>query len=339
MGNRKRIGYGSLDWKGNTNSRIWLRNEFLRTIERLEPKKQKKPLGDLAKLPLDQYANYMEDIPRRRGVSESFSEKRKTLQEGERVSRFSLLDQGDPLRASVRQWGETYHLNSTWCYDVALRTLQDWHEFKETAGKRFTSLPFYSDSDYIGLGALSSVQHMAKARAKLPASSLTKEQVQLVNSFSDREQAFLSVYPYDPKIDEFVEDGTTREIFRNETKAVIEGALSLPVFNLLSRTAREELRRALNSSAERLSSKVRRTAKKIYGAVPSMKMADASKHVDWAVRYQVFDQSYYSIEGHKYENQKDKQRVYANVRKQSRYILELIDLAPRTNRQGRNADL
>lgn len=167
MRNRKRIGYGSLDWDGGRNSKIWLRNAFLATIEKLEPKKEKKPLGDLAKKPLEQYVRFVESITRRRKVTQ----KLKKAQEGEEVSLFGL-DQDDPLRDSIREWGKTYHLNSPWCYDVALRTLQDWHEFKETTVKRFASLPFYGHPDYLGFGSLVGVYELTK----MPRGSLNEEQ-------------------------------------------------------------------------------------------------------------------------------------------------------------------
>lgn len=336
MGNRKPrkpIGYGPLDWEGNINSKVWLRNEFLRTIERLEPTKQKKPLGDLAE-PLDQYSRYMEDIPRRQGVSERFSEKRKTLQEGERVSLFSLLDQDDPFRASVRQWGETYHLNSTWCYDVVLRTLQHWHEFKETAGKRFTPLPFYSDPNYVGFAYLVGL-------ARTPRNLLTEEQKaavdsfdkrQLVHPFTERERDYLSAYPPDdPHI--MIDDFSL-----NEAESYIEEALSSPVFKLLSTSRLAEFRGALREEAKKLLDKVKATAKR-EGAVKPMEVDEVSKHLEWAVSYQVFDESYYSIEAHKYINATDKHRAAVKIGKQARHILKLVDLKPRPTTKGRSRDL
>ena len=60
MGRRKRIGYGVLDWGDRRNSKIRLQNEFLKTIEKLEPGKEKKPLGDLATRPFEEYVRYLE---------------------------------------------------------------------------------------------------------------------------------------------------------------------------------------------------------------------------------------------------------------------------------------
>lgn len=55
MRRRKRIGYGALDWGDRRNSRVRLQNEFLKTIEKLEPEREKKPLGDLAGHPFEEY--------------------------------------------------------------------------------------------------------------------------------------------------------------------------------------------------------------------------------------------------------------------------------------------
>ncbi|HSB09675.1 MAG TPA: hypothetical protein VLM38_09340 [Blastocatellia bacterium] len=339
---RKRLGYGSLDFDGARNSKVSLQNKFLATIERLEPKKEKKPLGDLANRPFEQYISYIQSVSRRQKISEQFSNIRLNSQEGGRFSLFSLLDQDDPLRASIREWGKTYHLNSAWCYDVALRTLQDWHEFKEITGKRFASVPFYGHPDYLGFSSLLAVYNLAK----IPRDSLTEGQKafvdsfvkwDLLDSFNEQQRAFLSNYPYDPRI-------MSDKHVRNQTKALIDGALSLPVFALLSRSRLTDLcrplRRAMREELEKLMDKVKVTAKRD-GDVEPMEVGkkEVKKHLKWAVRFQVFYESYYSIEGRNYDHGSDKHRAYVNVRRQSLRILERVELEPRPAPRGRKRDL
>jgi hypothetical protein len=98
MRKRKRIGEGSRDWADNRNSQIWLRNEFLKTIEKLEPEKDKKPLGSLAQQPLEHYINLIEN------QDERSSSQRQKISEGSKpglLSFFSLLDDDDPLRKAI----------------------------------------------------------------------------------------------------------------------------------------------------------------------------------------------------------------------------------------------
>src|SRR5262245_50272831 len=116
MGKRKPIGETELDFLDNKNSKSWLQNEFLATIRKLEPDKEKKPLTDLAKQPLEQYKNFVEgqdrrSISRRRKVSKRWEDKvsgkRKMSNSPHELSYFSLLDEDDPLRKSIQQWGDT----------------------------------------------------------------------------------------------------------------------------------------------------------------------------------------------------------------------------------------
>lgn len=60
---REKAQGGSLDFDGGRNSQIWLQNEFLATIERLESKKERKPLGDLAKQPLVLHRRTLLQLP------------------------------------------------------------------------------------------------------------------------------------------------------------------------------------------------------------------------------------------------------------------------------------
>lgn len=339
MRKRKRIGYGTLDWIDNRNSQIWLQNKFLRTIEKLEPEKEKKPLRDLAEQPFEEFVNFHEkqdrkSILRRRRVSE-----RLETPSG-RLSYFSLLDEDDPLRKAIWQWGETYHLNSDWCYEMALQSLNDWYQFKSRIGKCFESLPFYGHPDYLGFGSLAMVYNMAS----MPRDSLSEEQKKLVDSFNkqqfiesfdEQQRAFLSVYTFDPHI-------TDDESFFSQVKELIEMGLppvnpALPVLNLLSPIDRDKLRRLLFKRATELWERLKQIAEENHSVkLLELGANEVSKHLEWAVRYQVFEERYYSIEGNKYEHQCDKQKAYANVRKETLKIIKLVDLKPRTALKGRS---
>ena len=342
MVKRKRIGYGALDWDDNRNSQIWLQNEFLKTIEKLEPKKEKKPLGDLAAQPFKEYVSYLErrdrkSISRRRRVSERWEK-----QSG-RLSFIEAFDEDDPVRKALCQWGSTHHLNSDWCYDVALMSLKNWHQFKERAGKQFNAIPFYGHPDYLGFGSLVMVRNLAS----MPRDSLNKEQKALVDSFSkqqfvqffnEHERAFLSYYSYDPHI-------YSDEFFFEQVEQLIEMGLpsvnpALPVLNLLNNSDRDALRSILLKRASELWGRLKQFAKE-NSSVKLMEVGadEVSKHLEWAVRYQVFEESYYSIEGYKYTRKSDKQKVYVKVRKAALRILKLVDLTPRTTARGRKHNL
>lgn len=329
MGKRRRIGYGALDWADTRNSKIWLQNEFLKTIEKLEPVKEKKPLDDLAKYTFEEYVRFRDSRGRKFVSRRQMVSKQLESEEGRRaLSIFGFLDEGDPLRQSVWQWGEKYHLNSAWCYDVALKSLQHWHKYKETVGKRFESLPFYGHPHYLGFSGLALTARLnpdslsEEQRAFL--TPLNEQQKALVNSLSERQIAFLSSYPQDPHV-------RNDERFLNQIESVVEGGLSLPVFNLLSSDEFNRLRRTLLESAQKLWKQIKETAKEISSVDPiEVGKDELDKHLEWAARYQVFDESYYSIEGHKLSDGYDKRRAYAKVRKGARHILELVDLKPRT---------
>ena len=342
MGKRKRIGYGALDWIDNTNSQIWLQNKFLRTIEKVEPEKEKKPLRDLAGQPFEEFASYREkqdrkSILRRRRVFE------KQEKQSGRFSCFSLFDEDDPLRQAIWQWGETYHLNSDWCYEVALKSLQNWHQFKARIGKRFQSLPFYAHPDYLGFGSLVMVHKLAS----MPRDSLSEEQRALVDSFDkqhfvesfdEQQRAFLSAYPYDPHV-------TGDETFFSQVKELIEMGLPsvnplLPVLNLLNQFDRDALRRVLFKRATELWERLKQVAEENM-SVKLMEVGadEVSKHLEWAVRYQVFDERYRSIEAYRYKYSSDKKRAAVNVRKQVLKVLNLVDLHPRPAIKGRRRDL
>lgn len=339
MGKRKRVGYGVLDWGDNRNSQIWLKNKFLRTIEQLEPEKEKKPLSDLAGQPFGELTSFREkqdrkSISRRRRISERLEK-----QSGG-FSYFSLFDEDDPLRKSIWLWGEKYHLNSAWCYEMALMSLQHWYQFKAGIGKRFRSIPFYANPDYLGFGSLVMVYNLAG----MPRDSLTDEQKALVDSFNkhhlvesfdEQQRAFLSVYTYDPHI-------TDDESFFSQVKELIEmGSPSvnpvLPVLNLLNSDDRKALRDTLLKRATELWERLKRVAEE-NSSVKLMEVGadEVNIHLEWAVRYQVFDERYYAIKGDKYIYQWDKQKAYANVRKEALRILKLVDLKPRTALKGRS---
>lgn len=131
---------------------------------------------------------------------------------------------------------------------------------------------------------------------------------------------------------------------RNQTESLIESALSLPVFELLSRSRLADvsfpLRCAMHEEVEKLLERVKATAKRDGDGRPMEVGADeVSKHLEWAVSFQVFAESYYLIEGRKYEHSTDKHRAYTNVRRQSLRILEKVDLEPRPAHKGRKRDL
>ena len=143
------------------------------------------------------------------------------------LSYFSLLDADDPLRKAIQQWGETYHLNSAWCYDVALRTLQNWHDFKETAGKWFAFVPSFAHANFIGFASLVDIYKLIS----LPPDSLTELQKeflassrfseqdrQFVESFTEQERAFLSMYTHDPHI-------MSDEHFLNQMEELIKAGI------------------------------------------------------------------------------------------------------------------
>ena len=251
-----------------------------------------------------------------------------------------LFDEDDPLRKAVWQWGETHHLNSDWCYDAAFLSLKTWHQFKERAGKWFETLPFYGHPDYLGFGS----QLMVHNLASLPRDSLNEEQEALVDSFTKRQfvesfdehqRAFLSYYPFDPHT-------YSDEFFLEQIEQLIEGGTPsvnpvLPVLNLLNTADREKLRSLLLERAKDLWERLKQIAEE-NSSVKLMEVGadELSKHLEWAVKYQVFDERYYSIEGYKYEHQCDKRRVYVNVRKETLRIIELVDLKPRPAFKGRS---
>jgi hypothetical protein len=342
VGKRKRIIYGSLDWPDKRHARVWRQNEFLKTIESLEPKKEKKPLGDLAKQPLDQYVRFVEkqdrkSIARRRKVSARWKEPNRHPG----LSFFSLLDEDDPLRVSIQEWGETYHLNSSWCYDVALLTLQNWYQFKETTGKRFESLPFYGNPSFLGFGSLLLAQQLASMPRdslnedqKKIADSFSEEDKRFVNHFSEQQRAYLSYHPYDPHI-------TDDEFFLEEVSNRIEMGLppvntALPVLNLLSISDRKELQVTLLKRAKELRDRIKEYAKSIGSVRPQeVGTEEVSKHIEWAVRYQVFEEDYYSIERKKHPHPEDKRKASVNVRKEVLKFLGLINLRPKPTTRGR----
>jgi hypothetical protein len=339
MATRKRIGYGPFDWNDLRNSKVWLQNEFLKSIENLEPTQHKKPLSDLAKQPLEQYVKFIE----KKGRSTSSRQRRVFEQEDlepGRLSFFSLLDTDAPLRESIWAWGETYHLNSNWCYDIALLTLQHWYKFKSTTRKQFEPLPFYGNPIYLSFASLV----MAHRLASMPYDSLSKEQKAIVDDFSEgdkqflaffneRERVFLSSYPHDPHI----MDG---EFFSARVEDLIAMALppvntALPVLNLLNRNDLEDLRNVLRKRAKMFLKRLNEYAKR--NSIKSREVrVDVSKRLEWAVRYQVFDERFYSIGSKPHIAQAEKKTAYASVRKEALHILELIDLQPRKSPKGRS---
>ncbi|HEX5736845.1 MAG TPA: hypothetical protein VF131_28705 [Blastocatellia bacterium] len=329
MGKRKRIGYGALDWIDNRNSQIWLQDKFLKTIEKLEPKKERKPLGDLAERPFEDFARFRDKQDRKSKLRRQQVFERLEKQSG-RLSFFSLFGEDDPLRKAIWQWGETYHLNSEWCYEVALLSLQNWHQFNDRAGKRFTPPPFYGHPNYLGFGSLVMVHNLASMRRdslnerqKALVDSFSEQEKRFVESFNERQRAFLSSYSLDPHIQ-------SDAFSLNQMEGLIDAGLSLPVFNLLGSQEFKNLRDTLFERATELLERVNETAKKNSSVKPMEVGADeVNKHLEWAVRYQVFEESYYSIEGNKYGHRRDKLRAYARVRKGVLRILELVDLKPR----------
>jgi len=310
----------------------------LETIRKLEPEKEKKPLSDLAAQPFEEFVSFREkqdeeSILRRWRISERLKE-----QSGE-LSYFSLFDKDDPLRNAIWQWGEKYHLNSDWCYDIALKSLQSWHQFKESLGERFVTLPFYGHPDYLGFGSLAMVHRLSS----MPRDSLSEQQKslvdsfsgQLVSSFNERERAFLSYYAHDPH-------SMDDELFFNRVQHLIEAGLlsvnsTLPVLNLLNRSDLDKLRNILLERAKNLLERVKETAKRISSVVPREVGADeVSKHIEWAVRYQVFDERYYSIEACKSGYPRDKKSAAVNVRRQALRMLSRVDLTPRPATIGRS---
>jgi hypothetical protein len=361
MAKRKKIGYGPYDFDGKRNSKVWLQNKFLNTIEKLEPKQKRKPLGDLAARPFEEYKNYRETkdektILRRRQVSERWKKR-----SGE-TSFFNLLSEDDPLRESIWRWGEKYHLNSAWCYEIALSTLHHWYEFKEATGKRFEDIPFYSHPKYLGFGSLVMVYDLTR----MPYNSLNKKQKELVDSFSEEDKClveffdehqriYMSFYPHDPHIwdDKHFMD-QTNELIKKALPSInelIEKALppinyALPVFNLLSKSDRVDLQKILHRRAEELLSRragellnrINEYAKK-NSIQPSEFGEDVNIRFEWAVRYQVFDERFYSIGSNPDMDQFEKQNAYGRVRKAVLHILKLVDLQPKKSPKGRSRTL
>jgi hypothetical protein len=339
MATRKRIGYGLFDLDGQRNSKVWLQNEFLKTIEDQEPKQKKKPLGDLAAQPFEEYVSYREkqdpqSVLRRQQVS-------KRAESASGRSSLNLLDADDPLRESIFAWGETYHLNSDWCYEVVLLTLQHWHRFDGETGKRFESLPSYGHQNYLGFGSLVMVYNLAN----MPSDSLSEVQKALVRDFSEgdeqfvaffneRERAFLSSYPHDPHI---MDD----EHFLNRIEGLIEMAVSnggevLPVLHLLNKSDRDSLRLTLFKRAKELLKRINEYTKSNSVKPKELGSDTISEHLKWAVRHQVFDERFYSIESNAHSSQYEKRRAYAKVRKDVLNILSFIDLQPRKPLRGRS---
>ncbi|HJQ26883.1 MAG TPA: hypothetical protein VKA60_23415 [Blastocatellia bacterium] len=333
MRGRKRVGYGLLDWPDHTNSKIWLQNLFLKAIERLEPQKEKKPLNALALSPLQLYTDFIEEQDRQT-VS-----RRQTVRDrwDSGLSFFNLLDEDDPLRISIQQWGEAYHLSSAWCYDVALRTLQHWHLFKEAAGKGFESIPFHAHPDYLGFGS----QLMANDLARMPQDSLNDEQKELagsfkkrrfVESFNEQQRAFLSRYPFDPH-------SISYGFFWEQIEGLIEAGLfspGLPILGILRKSELNDLRDTIRERAKELWKRLKQVAEENNSVKPmEVGASEINRHVEWAVRYQIFGEDYSLIDSRKCEHPGDKHRAGVRVRKAVIKILGLIDLEPRRTAKGR----
>ncbi|MFL6213608.1 MAG: hypothetical protein ACJ74J_06895 [Blastocatellia bacterium] len=177
----------------------------------------------------------------------------------------------------------------------------------------------------------------------MPRDSLNEEQKALVDSFTKRQfvesfdehqRAFLSYYPFDPHI-------YSDEFFLEQIEQLIESGTPsvnpvLPVLTLLNISDREKLRFMLFERAKELWERLKQVAGKESSVKPMEVGADEiNKHLEWAVRYQVFEERFYLIEGSKWKDQWDKKKAYAKVRKAALHILESVDLNPRPATRGR----
>jgi hypothetical protein len=348
---RKRIGYGPFDFNDNKNSQAWLRNKFLEAIQKLEPEQKRKPLGDLAAKPFEEYVKYCEkqdekSISRRQKV-----DKRVENQSG-RQSYFNALNKNNPLRKSIWQWGEKYHLNSPWCYELAFTTLNHWHRFSGASRAQFQSLPHYAHPKYLGFGSIKMIYDMTR----MPYGSLNEGQKKYVDDFSEEDKQFmeffneqqriyLSFYPHDPHIwDDNHFELQANRLIENALPSMtelIEKALppvnsALPVLNLLDEFDRADLQNILcrrleelfNIRRKELLNRINECAEK--DSVQPLEFGDdVNTRLEWAARFQVFNESYNSIGKGKHSN------VLARVNE----LLDLIDLDRRPTTKGRQPAL
>jgi hypothetical protein len=179
--------------------------------------------------------------------------------------------------------------------------------------------------------------------------SFSEQDRQFVEFFSEEQSAYLSTYYHDPYIqsdEQFIDTAKSlieTEEFINAVESLIENALlsvitELPVLNLLSHADRHDLCEKISRDfCEKIPGRASELldrlheAEKICGSVKPMEVGadEVSKHLEWAVRYQVFDEKFGSIGPCKSEYARDKKSVAVNVRKQVLKMLDRVALYPR----------